>query len=152
MLQGCRLEEYQLPCLLLHLVLLLPLFFLPRFIFFSLNSLFLKHSLQGSRPIHNRLREKRCMTHLYYRTSLFGIRHLFEVSVCDKDLLNDELFSLGLDVVTNIIRVFSEDEGAGLSELEEYTTKREGETSEASPEHTDIGGIFRLENLDYQPC
>jgi len=65
------------------------------------------------------------MTDLHYDASLLGISDFFEVGMRQKDLGDDELFALGLDVIAYVVGVFAEDKDTGVDEFEEDTTESE---------------------------
>lgn len=122
----CCLQQNQGPSILLLFSLNLCCALILGLVLLTLDLLLLNDYFQCSGPIDDGFCHKGGMTDLNHYTPLFWICDLFKIRVSKKDFVDHQLFPLRLNVVANIVRMFSEDENTCVAELEEDTTESEG--------------------------
>lgn len=76
------------------------------------------------------------MTDLDHNSSLLWVCDLFEVCVCEEDLVDDQFLAFRLNVVADIVGVFTENKDARITELQEHTTECKGQSCQTRPERS----------------
>lgn len=81
------------------------------------------------------------MTDLDHNSSLFWVCDLFEVCVCKEDFVDDQFLAFRLNVVADIVGMFTEDKDARVAEFKEDTTECKGQSCQTRPECSQIFGV-----------